>query len=90
VLGPDLSDRGFFAASSILFWEKWSMPEKQWKKIEFTISPDQEKELQWLVERSGVNRSDTLRLVIGEAYRKAKGEDHPADRVAEGDGGVRP
>ena len=67
------------------------MPEKQWKKIEFTISPDQEKELQWLVEHSGVNRSDTLRPIIGEAYRKGKSEDHPeTDRVAEGDGGVRP
>ena len=66
------------------------MPEKQWKKIEFTISPEQEKELQWLVERSGVNRSDTLRLIIGDAYRKGRAEHQEADRVAEGDGGVRP
>jgi hypothetical protein len=63
------------------------MPEKR-KKIEFTITPDQEKELQWLVEHSGVNRSNTLRLVIGEAYRKAKAEEAPG--VAEGNGGVRP
>jgi hypothetical protein len=66
------------------------MSGKQWKKIEFTISPDQEKELQWLVERSGVNRSDTLRLVIGEAYKKAMAEDQEAGRVVEGNGGVRP
>jgi hypothetical protein len=66
------------------------MPEKQWKKIEFTISPDQEKELQWLVERSGINRSDTLRVIVSEAFHRAKREDPDAGRVAEGNGGVRP
>ena len=66
------------------------MPEKQRKKIEFAISPDQEKELQWLVERSGVNRSNTLRVIISEAFHRAKREDPKAGRMAEGNGGVRP
>ena len=60
------------------------MPKKQWKKIEFTINPDQEKELQWLAERSGVNRTNTLRVIVSEAYHRAKREDHPeAGKVEE-------
>jgi macrodomain Ter protein organizer (MatP/YcbG family) len=51
------------------------------KRIEFTIVSSQEPKLAALVKRWGINRSNTLRYIIGEAYQKARAEDRKARRA---------
>jgi hypothetical protein len=50
------------------------------KRIEFSIIPEHEPESAFLMKRWGVNRSNTLRNIIYQAYRKAKAEDQEARR----------
>jgi hypothetical protein len=51
------------------------------KRIEFTIVSSQEPQLDALVKRWGLNRSNTLRVIISNAYHQTNSEDWKARRA---------
>jgi hypothetical protein len=48
------------------------------KRIRVALDPEHEKELQWLMEKWGMDRNATVSRVLSEAIREAKLEDQEA------------
>jgi hypothetical protein len=45
------------------------------RRVIFEVGPRHDKELDWLMERWGLDRSNTLRMLISNEYREAKLKD---------------
>lgn len=48
------------------------------KRIRVALDPELEKELQWLMQRWGLDRNGVVNRVISEAVREAKQKDQDA------------